>query len=117
MHLLHVFRKAKDVISRLVTKFRGGGGAIGGGGSTTGSDEGSGMIELLVPGGKVGLIIGKGGETIKQLMVTIYFVSIDKIFVLFIYSAVSITENNVELLRCVLGMTLNSSHRFPGHKC
>lgn len=38
----------------------GGGG--GGGGQT-------GQIELLVPGGKVGLIIGKGGETIKQLQV------------------------------------------------
>ena len=26
-------------------------------------------IEMLVPGNKVGLIIGKGGETIKQLQV------------------------------------------------
>jgi len=31
--------------------------------------EGTGQIELMVPGGKVGLIIGKNGETIKQLQV------------------------------------------------
>jgi hypothetical protein len=41
----------------------GGGGGGGGGGQT-------GQIELMVPGGKVGLIIGKGGETIKQLQVS-----------------------------------------------
>ena len=35
----------------------------GGGGSMSGG----GCFEMLVPGHKVGLIIGKGGETIKQL--------------------------------------------------
>merc|ERR1719384_1206802 len=40
----------------------GGGGGGGGGGA-----GGGGMFEMMVPGHKVGLIIGKGGETIKQL--------------------------------------------------
>ena len=40
----------------------GGGGGGGGGGA-----GGGGMFEMMVPGVKVGLIIGKGGETIKQL--------------------------------------------------
>ena len=31
-------------------------------------DDGSNQIEMMVPGNKVGLIIGKGGETIKGLM-------------------------------------------------
>merc|ERR550534_1628537 len=44
----------------------GGGGGMGapmGGGG----GGGGGMFEMNVPGHKVGLIIGKGGETIKQL--------------------------------------------------
>lgn len=41
----------------------GGGGPPGGGGG----GGGGGVFEMLVPGHKVGLIIGKGGETIKQL--------------------------------------------------
>ena len=28
------------------------------------------MLEIMIPGNKVGLVIGKGGETIKQLQVT-----------------------------------------------
>ena len=32
--------------------------------------DGQTMIEILVPGNKVGLVIGKGGETIKQLQVS-----------------------------------------------
>ena len=31
--------------------------------------EGHTMVEIMVPGTKVGLVIGKGGETIKQLQV------------------------------------------------
>jgi len=55
---------------------RGGGGGGGGGGGNFGgppmsggggSMSGGGCFEMLVPGHKVGLIIGKGGETIKQL--------------------------------------------------
>merc|ERR550532_2207154 len=49
----------------------GGGGNFGGppmgGGGGGGSMSGGGCFEMLVPGHKVGLIIGKGGETIKQL--------------------------------------------------
>lgn len=40
----------------------GGGGGIGNGGGQT-------VVEMMVPGNKVGLVIGKGGETIKQLQV------------------------------------------------
>jgi len=64
-----LYRKARETIQRLVAKIQGGpldnedGGGGGGGGGTTG------QIELMVPGGKVGLIIGKNGETIKQLQV------------------------------------------------
>lgn len=36
-----------------------GGGGGGGGGRN--------FVEIMIPGPKVGLIIGKGGETIKQL--------------------------------------------------
>ena len=35
-------------------------------------------IEMRIPGGKVGLIIGKSGETIKQLQVTILLLSISE---------------------------------------
>lgn len=69
-------RKGKDAISRLVQKFRNAGpnppygGGSGGSSSCGGGDEGLGMLEMMVPGTKVGLIIGKGGETIKMLMVS-----------------------------------------------
>ena len=45
------------------------GGGMGGGMSAGGGPGGAGggMFEMMVPGHKVGLIIGKGGETIKQL--------------------------------------------------
>lgn len=40
----------------------------GGGGNTMGGAGGNrNQVEIMVPGPKVGLIIGKGGETIKQL--------------------------------------------------
>ena len=41
-----------------------GGGHGGGGGG------GGGFFEMIVAGHRVGLIIGKGGETIKHLQVT-----------------------------------------------
>lgn len=47
-----------------------GGGGGGGGGGGPGGPVGPGgvaHVEIMVPGPKVGLIIGKGGETIKQL--------------------------------------------------
>jgi far upstream element-binding protein len=45
----------------------GGGGMGGGGGGGGGGGAGGGFFEMMVPGHKVGLIIGKGGEMIKQL--------------------------------------------------
>jgi len=32
--------------------------------------DGQAMVEVMVPGPKVGLVIGKGGETIKHLQVS-----------------------------------------------
>ena len=48
---------------------RGPGGGGGGGmpGMGMGGGGGGGQFEMLIPGHKVGLVIGKGGETIKQL--------------------------------------------------
>ena len=44
------------------------GGSSSGGNSAAGSMMGnSGFVEIMIPGPKVGLIIGKGGETIKHL--------------------------------------------------
>lgn len=40
---------------------------IGLGGGGGGGPGGRNSIEIMLPGPKVGLIIGKGGETIKQL--------------------------------------------------
>lgn len=40
-----------------------------GGGGMDSMGEGSTVVELNIPGTKVGLIIGKGGETIRQLQV------------------------------------------------
>lgn len=42
-----------------------GGGLSGGGGGGPGGNRN--FLEIMIPGPKVGLIIGKGGETIKQL--------------------------------------------------
>lgn len=46
-----------------------GGGGGGGGGGGMGNGGGQTVVEMMVPGNKVGLVIGKGGETIKQLQV------------------------------------------------
>ena len=46
---------------------RGGGMGGGGGGGGGMGGGGGGQVEMMVPGHKVGLIIGKGGETIKML--------------------------------------------------
>jgi len=60
------YRKARETIQRLVAKIQGGPLDDEDGGTT-------GQIELMVPGGKVGLIIGKSGETIKQIQVCEYW--------------------------------------------
>lgn len=67
------FSRAKDLVLSIVNQrsrsegigemnISGGGG--GGGGGMMGHP---GFVEIMIPGPKVGLIIGKGGETIKQL--------------------------------------------------
>lgn len=76
--------RARDMIMKIVSKHgdggppggqpgysgppnnapNGGGNSSGGGG---GGGFGGGYQEIMIPGPKVGLVIGKGGETIKQL--------------------------------------------------
>lgn len=67
------FSRAKELVLSIVNQrsrsegigemnISGGGG--GGGGGMMGHP---GFVEIMIPGPKVGLIIGKGGETIKQL--------------------------------------------------
>ena len=53
--------EAKSMIESIIANSAnmGGGGGMGGGPP--------GLFEIMVPGNKVGLIIGKGGETIKML--------------------------------------------------
>ena len=60
--------QAKMLIEGIIAnegQSRGGGG--GGGMDGAPSGAGGGLFEMLIPGHKVGLVIGKGGETIKQL--------------------------------------------------
>ena len=60
--------QAKMLIEGIIAnegQSRGGGGGGGMGGAPSGA--GGGLFEMLIPGRKVGLVIGKGGETIKQL--------------------------------------------------
>ncbi|XP_058835915.1 far upstream element-binding protein 3 isoform X3 [Topomyia yanbarensis] len=81
-------QRARDLINKMVNQQGGpngpmdngnhggnGGGGSGGGGGGGGGRGGFGSSnfgnqpfqEIMIPGSKVGLIIGKGGETIKQL--------------------------------------------------
>ncbi len=53
-------RRAKALIDDIVSR----------GHESTNGQAGS-MQEMIIPAGKAGLIIGKGGETIKQLQVRI----------------------------------------------
>ena len=52
--------KARETIERIIAKGQGlpDSNSFG---------EGHQMLEVLIPGNKVGLVIGKGGETIKHL--------------------------------------------------
>jgi len=75
--------KAKALIDDVIENngnMMGGGGGAGGGGGVGGVGGGGsgaggmshgggqpGLFEIMVPGHKVGLVIGKGGETIKML--------------------------------------------------
>lgn len=62
------FSRAKELVLSIVnqrSRTEGIGDISGsGGGSMMGHP---GFVEIMIPGPKVGLIIGKGGETIKQL--------------------------------------------------
>lgn len=66
--------QAKVLIDGVIANSPGGAdaaqGARGGGGGPPGGMGGMGggqTVEIMVPGNKVGLVIGKGGETIKNL--------------------------------------------------
>lgn len=65
------FSRAKDLVLSIVnqrSRSEGIGDMNMGGGSGGGMMGGHpGFVEIMIPGPKVGLIIGKGGETIKQL--------------------------------------------------
>ena len=54
------FSRAKELVQSIINQKIKPDGDSGGKG-------GSGFVEIMIPGPKVGLIIGKGGETIKQL--------------------------------------------------
>lgn len=60
-------RLCKQAIQQIID--RGQGPPPMGGGGMDSMGEGSTVVELNIPGTKVGLIIGKGGETIRQLQV------------------------------------------------
>lgn len=45
-------------------------------GGMDGMGEGGTVVEMSIPGSKVGLIIGKGGETIRQLQVWLFFLDV-----------------------------------------
>lgn len=77
--MLSSSRKAKELIGRIMNKGHDIGMGGGGGGMRHGSDmmhDGGGggghqMVEMMIPGNKAGIIIGKGGDTIKQLQARI----------------------------------------------
>ena len=60
--MLCLCRKAKELISRIMNK---GHDML----PDMSAGDGQTMIELMIPGNKAGIIIGKGGETIKTLQV------------------------------------------------
>ena len=52
------------MLAQIVDRCRNGPGFHGDG------DGGASVQEMLIPASKVGLVIGRGGDTIKQLQVT-----------------------------------------------
>lgn len=60
---LHPRRQAKRLLSEIVEQCRYGPGFH------SEMDGNSSIQQILIPANKVGLVIGKGGETIKQLQV------------------------------------------------
>jgi len=70
VHLYSVcFSRAKELVLSIVNqRSRSEGiGEINMSGGSSGMMGHPGFVEIMIPGPKVGLIIGKGGETIKQL--------------------------------------------------
>lgn len=61
--LVHSHRQAKRLLSEIVEQCRYGPGFH------SDMDGNSSIQQILIPANKVGLVIGKGGETIKQLQV------------------------------------------------
>ena len=62
---------AKDLVEKIISRAQGMGDGMGGmdGGHMAMMNE-TARIEIMIPGNKVGLVIGKGGETIRQLQVS-----------------------------------------------
>lgn len=58
-----VYRHAKRLLVQIVERCRNGPGFHGDG------EGGTSVQEMLIPASKVGLVIGRGGDTIKQLQV------------------------------------------------
>lgn len=58
-----VCRHAKRLLAQIVDRCRNGPGFHGNG------ESGNSVQEMLIPASKVGLVIGRGGDTIKQLQV------------------------------------------------
>lgn len=58
-----MYRQAKRLLVQIVDRCRNGPGFHGEG------EGGSSVQEMLIPASKVGLVIGRGGDTIKQLQV------------------------------------------------
>lgn len=64
------FSRAKELVLSIVnqrSRSEGIGDMNMSGGGSGGMMGHPGFVEIMIPGPKVGLIIGKGGETIKQL--------------------------------------------------
>lgn len=62
-------RKAKMFLDEIVSRGRGTPPSFHESSSSSNGGQGGSMQEMIIPAGKAGLIIGKGGETIKQLQV------------------------------------------------
>lgn len=60
------FRKAKELINTIINR----GGPPLPAVDTNHVPDGHNIVEMMIPGPKVGLVIGKGGETIRNLQVT-----------------------------------------------
>lgn len=60
-----VSRQAKRLLVQIVERCRNGPGFHGDGEGVGGTS----VQEMLIPASKVGLVIGRGGDTIKQLQV------------------------------------------------